>query len=110
MKDPKGNQILLYNTVRHLRREIDAGGERDWFHDVPRVPWEFVKAGWSVWVAQCTKPFKDALAENWEEGWKLLMKYDHHSTRSFMASEFRDGPIQKEAYHIRKWLYIGLRG
>ncbi|KDQ16657.1 hypothetical protein BOTBODRAFT_237068 [Botryobasidium botryosum FD-172 SS1] len=92
------NQVLLYNGIRRSQREIDDDPGRDWFDDVPRVPIEFVKEGWKVWVSLCTEPFKAALRENWGKGWALLMKYDHHSTRSFMASAIHDDPIQKEAY------------
>ncbi|KAH8096667.1 hypothetical protein BXZ70DRAFT_895787 [Cristinia sonorae] len=36
-------------------------------------------------------PFRKALVENFEKGWRMLMKYDAYSTRGFMTIKGSDG-------------------
>ncbi|KDQ16658.1 hypothetical protein BOTBODRAFT_172778 [Botryobasidium botryosum FD-172 SS1] len=112
------DEVLLFNTRRHSRRDFNSSGVgADLFRDaktnggtVPVAPVDFVKGGYAKWVSECTGPFKEALATpgNWDIAWAQLMKYDHHSVRSFMATKILDKAINldKEAYpHLAiNWL------
>ncbi|KDQ10963.1 hypothetical protein BOTBODRAFT_469085 [Botryobasidium botryosum FD-172 SS1] len=83
------NQVLDFNSVRHLQKDI--GTPRDWFRDSTEnqglVPPKYVNAGVAHWLEECFQPFKDALVFDWKQGWELLMRYDQHSARSFMRTE-----------------------
>ena len=50
-------------------------------------PWNRQLAGVDACTAEAFDPFRKALIENFETGWKELMKYDWASTRSYLTRE-----------------------
>ncbi|KAF8475407.1 amine oxidase [Gautieria morchelliformis] len=51
------------------------------------VPDEFAQKGYSHWIDEKLRPFKEALVKDFDEGWKYLMQYEGHSFRTYMTME-----------------------
>jgi hypothetical protein len=51
------------------------------------VPDKFAQKGYSHWIDEKLNPFKKALVNNFDEGWKYLMQYDSYSFRTYMTLE-----------------------
>lgn len=43
-------------------------------------------------------PFKDELTQDFQTGWISLMKYDHHSTRSYLNE------VMKYPWSVVQWM------
>ncbi|KDQ16660.1 hypothetical protein BOTBODRAFT_30577 [Botryobasidium botryosum FD-172 SS1] len=108
--DLDGNQLLEYNGIRRSQKEVEASPYTDWFNDSVEngglVPSEFIRRGSLGLILESFVPFKDAFLESWSRGWAMLLKYDQHTLRSFLGTEFDDGFIKKEAYpsEVINWL------
>ncbi|KAK7047644.1 hypothetical protein VNI00_006412 [Paramarasmius palmivorus] len=104
MSSPK--QFLCYNSIRVQQEKIDKEPKADHYNDCITagglVPPDFVNKGVAHWFDECYGPFRKLFVRNWEEGWVKLMEYDHHSTRSFMATAF---DIQEENFVLKKDSY-----
>jgi hypothetical protein len=49
-------------------------------------------------IEEAYGPFKNALAKDWKTGWDMLMKVDHHSTRSYMIN------VMKYPWPVVQWM------
>jgi hypothetical protein len=49
------------------------------------VPDEFSRRGYAHWLEEKLCRFREALVDDFDSGWKLLMTYDAHSFRSYMT-------------------------
>ncbi|KAL0059076.1 hypothetical protein AAF712_014207 [Marasmius tenuissimus] len=109
------NQFLCYNDCRVRQSDIVDAPTADHFHDSTGmgglIPPKYLQVGVERLLDQCYKPFKDLFArEGFERGMQVLRRYDQHSARSFMLTEFNvtDGNfvLQKEAYppSVINWL------
>ncbi|KAF7357173.1 L-amino acid oxidase 1 [Mycena sanguinolenta] len=97
----RDNNIRYYNGIKSTAAEASTKG--DHFKD-EIVPEEFLEKeyvdlrGKTVFgVDACTAaafdPFRKALIDDFDEGWKELMKYDWASTRSYLARESPKYPL-----------------
>ena len=48
-------------------------------------PWRRNRYGLNACTAEAFDPFRKGLIDNFDEGWKELMKYDWASTRSYLS-------------------------
>lgn len=102
ISDLDGNEIIEYNTIRRIRKDIQREPNKDWFNDCVgnggMVPPSFMSKGLIYWLELTIHPFREAFNRDWQEGLALLWKYKHLTVRAFMASKIDDGYIKKDAY------------
>jgi monoamine oxidase len=93
------NNIYYYNHQHLIVKDNitarsylanDALHFGDSYHGGPGtgVPDVYAKSDYSDWLDNIYSDFKKDLADNFEEGWKKLMKYDRYSTRSYLLTKF----------------------
>ncbi|CAE6443259.1 hypothetical protein ACGC1H_005757 [Rhizoctonia solani] len=92
---------LYYNDIRVKRANAsseDFGARQSRGGNVPD---EWVDKGMTDLMKNVYERFLDKLKENFRKGYEYLMKYDRHSTRSFMSEE----TLEAEGKYSKKERY-----